>query len=131
MADKSSEDIDNVPSFLTGDYPYKERNLSSFPEWWQENIVKFREYGMPVYKPPVFQDGVIAPEQIAALEERFGIKIRMRNFDPQRVDEWEITIDDETVTTIERHRHPEGFPMLAMTADEFVKTIEQARSSPD
>jgi len=118
----------NLPAGYDEDDPYEEIDIDELPEWWQQNVREFREYGLRPYRPPRFNDGELTPEVRSLLEEEFGIETRFRVVDPQERSEWEFWADDSLVATVERYRDGEGYTVYDIDSDRFERLVRNAVS---
>lgn len=103
--------------------PYASDDLSSLPAWWRENVEQFRSYEMRPYRPPRFADGEIATTRIQELEERVGVEIRFRVIDPQAGNEWELLVDGETITRVDRRRDGDGYSVYGIESAAFERVV--------
>ena len=104
--------------------PYEDVDISSLPEWWQEAIEEFEEYGLRPYRPPRFEDGVLKHEVVEELEARHGIDITFIAYDSRFGDDWEVHVGEESIGDIGRRRSPEGYTVFEADSEEFVDFVE-------
>lgn len=115
----------NLPPGYDEEDPYEDVDLDQYPDWWRENIQEFSAYGMRPYRPPRFSDGEFTPEIINSLEEQLEITIWIRSIDPQKGGSWQIWVNEEPVTSINRTREPEGFSKYHIDSEEFETIIRE------
>jgi hypothetical protein len=101
------------------DPPGDDQDLDAYPSWWRRNVEEFREYDLPPYRPPRFDDGELLPPVVSALEDDLGASIKLRVVDPQAGNRWEVVVDGEPVAAVDRERHPEGYSVVHVTAEAF------------
>lgn len=106
--------------------PYEEIDLDTLPEWWQRAVEEFEAHDLRPYRPPRFDDGTLAHEAIAALEDKFEINIRLGSVDTDYRERWAVRIDGEPVGTIGRHRSSEGYTVYEIERTEFESLIQDA-----
>lgn len=126
MTDSTPPRAAHHPPGYDEDNPYKEEDLSNYPEWWRQNIKEFSEHSMRPYRPPRFTDGAIEPEVTDELEEELGVSIRLRSIDPQLGNDWRVWIDGESVEVIKRSREAGGFSKYHIKSEEFRNIIRDA-----
>lgn len=106
--------------------PYEGEDLSTYPDWWRENIEKFREYGMRPYRPPRFADGELVPPLLFELQDELDVEINLRAVDPEVGKNWELSVDGDVVTEIPRSREGEGYTEYAIDSETFESTVRSA-----
>jgi hypothetical protein len=106
------------------DDPYKDESLKKYPSWWQNNIKKFRESGLPPYRPPRFSDGRYSPEVISELESEHNISIQLRCINPQSRTDWEILVDGNQAGKVGRTRKSNGYSLYKITSEKFESMVK-------
>lgn len=109
--------------------PYRDVDLSAYPDWWRKNIRTFQDFGMRPYRPPRFADGGVVPEVITRLETEFGVEIRLRAIDPRVGEDWGVYVDGRRVAEIGRERVGDGYTEYQLTAEGFEALIEDGVES--
>lgn len=103
--------------------PYEGEDLSTYPDWWRQNIYEFREHGMRPYRPPRFEDDELAPPIISDLERELGLSIQLRVTSPEQGNRWELYVDEERVCTVDHRRAGEGYSVYEITSSEFERIV--------
>jgi hypothetical protein len=111
--------------------PYEGVDLDAFPDWWRRNVEEFEAHGMRPYRPPRFADGRVTMAVITRLEERFGVRIRIRAVDPHEGGDWEVLVDGTPVETVERVRTEAGNSEYDLTAEAFERLVSDALAADD
>lgn len=115
-----------LPPGYDEDDPYEGVDLSTYPDWWRRNVEEFREHDMRPYRPPRFADGELTTERIESLEDEFDVELRFRSVNPQAGGRWELTMDGEPITTVDRRREGEGFTRYGISGEEFESIVREA-----
>jgi len=97
----------------------------SKPDWWLQNEQLREEMELPEYEPPRFSDGIYIYKIINDLEQKHDIDIMLIGRDTRYGDDWDITVDDETVGSISRHRDKKSNTVYEQQSTEFRRIIEQ------
>lgn len=116
---------DNPPGY-DEENPYEDVDIDTLPAWWRQNVEEFRKHGLRAYRPPRLEDEELAPPVVAELEAEFAVSIRMQVLDPQDGHDWEIVVDGESVATVERERHVDGYSLFRVTRDELRRVVRNA-----
>lgn len=116
----------NLAAGYDEDDPYEGEDLSTYPDWWRENIQEFRDHEMRPYRPPRFVDGEFVPPLLMDLEADLAVEIRLRTIDPAVGDNWVVTVDGETVTEVARTREGEGFTQYDVDAATIESVVRDA-----
>jgi hypothetical protein len=112
------------------DDPYEDVDVEALPEWWRENVARFRDHRMRPYRPPQFADGELLPERVTELEAELGVEIRIRKRIGEDSDEgWTVTVDGRPVAPVDRVRTEEGRSVYSVTAAEFESLVREAVDS--
>jgi hypothetical protein len=107
--------------------PYADADLSTYPEWWRENVEAFRDHDMRPYRPPQFTDGTLVPELLWRLESELCVEITLRKYISADADEsWTLVVDDRPVAEFTRVRNEEGRSVYSMTGEEFERLVVDA-----
>lgn len=106
--------------------PYEGDDLSTYPDWWRENVEQFRASDLPPYRPPRFADGTHSQPLIEDLEASLGVDIRFQVVDPQAGGQWTLLVDGEPVAPVEHQRVREGYSEYGITAAEFEELVREA-----
>lgn len=106
--------------------PYEGEDLTTYPEWWRENIEEFRRHEMRPYRPPRFADGDLVPPLLMELEAELGVELRLRAVDPEVGKNWVVTVDGEQVAEVGRTREGEGFTEYDIDAATFESRVRSA-----
>jgi hypothetical protein len=106
--------------------PYEGEDLSTYPDWWRENIEEFRSYEMRPYRPPRFSDGELVPPVLDDLQEELSVEIRLRAVDPEVGKNWELSIGGSVVAEVGRTREGEGYTEYDIDSDIFESTVRSA-----
>lgn len=104
--------------------PYRDVNVSTLPNWWQEAIEEFERHGLRPYRPPRFEDGVLKHEVIEELQADHDVEITFIVYDSRFGDKWEVHIDEESIGEIGRHRSTEGYTIFELDSEAFVEFIK-------
>lgn len=105
---------------------------SELPRWWRRAIEEFEEHGLPQYRPPRFQDGVLKHDIVTQIESEFGVTIRFVGKNATYGDAWSVEIDHTVVGVIERNRDSAGYSVFEMESEEFrrwITTLLEERAS--
>lgn len=121
----------HLPFGYDEDDPYEDEDTKTYPDWWQRNIEVFRSYGLRPYRPPQFTDGEYTPHIIRDLEEKYGIAIHLRSYNPHKGNSRELIIDGESIATIEHQREAEGYTKYNISSDEFEQLIRTSVESDE
>ena len=105
--------------------PYRHEDLSKYPKWWRKNIRFFRGAGLRPYVPPRFSDGEYTTPLIRELSSELGVEIQLRSINPHIKGKWDVVVDGQAITTIERKRVREGYSLYLITSDEFETHIRE------
>lgn len=116
----------SVPPGYDEDDPYEGEDLTTYPEWWRENIEEFRRHEMRPYRPPRFADGELVPPLLMGLEADLGVELRLRAVDPEVGKNWVVTVDGEQVVEVGRTREGEGFTEYDIDAATFESLVRDA-----
>lgn len=116
----------NVAAGYDEEDPYEGEDLSTYPEWWRENIEEFRNHEMRPYRPPRFADGELVPPLLLELQAELDVEIRLRAIDPEVGKNWLVTVDGEEVTEVARTREGEGFTEYEVVAETFESAVRDA-----
>lgn len=108
------------------DDPYEGEDLSTYPDWWRENIEEFRNYQMRPYRPPRFADGELVPPILSRLQDELGVEIRLRAINPEVGNNWELYVDGTHVADVGRTREGEGFTEYDIDAEAFEAAVRSA-----
>lgn len=108
--------------------PYEDVDIDGLPDWWQEAVEEFRQYGLRPYRPPRFQDGTLRHDVVDELEDELDADIRFVGIDTRYGDDWTVMVDGTAVGTVPRRRDQDGFTVFEMNADEFRKWFRQRTS---
>lgn len=129
MKDEPPRSADLPPGYDEED-PYTDVELAQLPAWWRRNVETFRSHGMRPYRPPRFVDGKFTPSVIGRLEAELGVDIGLRAIDPRVGDRWEVTVDEERVSTVGRRRDGNGYTLYEIDSARFEELVraEVARS---
>lgn len=111
--------------------PYEGADLSTYPDWWRENVERFREHGMRPYRPPRFADGELVPPTVARLESALGVAVGLRSTEAGPDPGWALWVDGERVAGVERRREADGHTAYGLTEDEFVAVVREAVDGDD
>lgn len=106
--------------------PYEGEDLSTYPEWWRENVEEFRRHEMRPYRPPRFADGELVPSALMRLEDELGVELRLRTVDPEVGESWALTVDGEQVAEVGRTREGEGFTEYDIDSADFESFVRAA-----
>ena len=107
--------------------PYADADLSTYPEWWRENVEAFRDHDMRPYRPPQFADGTLVPESLWRLESELCVEITLRKYISADADEsWTLLVDDRPVAEFTRVRNEEGRSVYSMTGEAFERLVADA-----
>lgn len=98
----------------------------NIPDWWRQNCQEFREHELRPYRPPQFDDGVPTPERIQTLEAEMGVEIMIRSVNPQGEGDWELLVDGDIVTSLDRFRSRAGYTQYKLTSDQFESLVRNA-----
>lgn len=115
----------SLPAGYDEDDPYGDDDLSSYPEWWRENIELFRSHGMRPYRPPRFDDGTVVPTVIERLESAFDVDISIRTVEVDGRVVWAVIVDGESVAHAERERTTEGYTRYQMDSESFERVVRE------
>ena len=116
----------NLPPGYDEEDPYEDEDVSTYPQWWQQNIELFERYGLRPYRPPQFLDGVNAQVVIDQLEQECGVEIRLQIKNPTLNQDWQLLVDGEEIAMIGRRRDGEGFSRYEIHSGEFETLIKAA-----
>jgi len=119
----------DLPPGYDDEDPYANIDIERFDPWWRENIDLFRDHNMRPYRPPQFIDGAHTPPILKRLKDEFGVSIRFRVLDPQAHNDWEIRVDGDAVTTVERYRDDGGFSVYNMESQVFEQVVRDFLTS--
>jgi hypothetical protein len=107
--------------------PYADADLSTYPEWWRENVEAFRDHNMRPYRPPQFADGTLVPESLWRLESELCVEVTLRKYISADADEsWTLLVDDRPVAEFTRVRNEEGRSVYSMTGEAFERLVADA-----
>ncbi|PSP84007.1 hypothetical protein BRC83_06325 [Halobacteriales archaeon QS_1_68_17] len=108
--------------------PYADVDVETLPDWWRENVERFRAHRMRPYRPPAFADGTVLPGRVRELESELDVEIRLqKRIGPDEQEEgWTVVVDDEPVTGVDRVRTEEGRSVYSISADEFERLVREA-----
>jgi hypothetical protein len=107
--------------------PYADADLSTYPEWWRENVEAFRDHDMRPYRPPQFADGTLVPESLWRLESELCVEVTLRKYISADADEsWTLLVDDRPVAEFTRVRNEEGRSVYSMTGEAFERLVADA-----
>lgn len=115
----------NLPPGYDEEDPYVGDNLEEYPDWWRENIELFREYGLRPYRPSQFTDGEPVPETVDKIEEKYDVIVQLCSLNVQPGDKWEIRVEGEIITTVDRYRDGDGYSVYEITSDAFKKIVSE------
>lgn len=110
------------PGYEEGD-PYEDEKLSTYPDWWRENVETFREFGLRPYKPSRFSDEVPVQRVINELEAEFETTVRLRAINPQSKEARQIWVAGEPVQDVEYVREPAGFTRYFIESSKFRRIV--------
>jgi hypothetical protein len=112
------------------DDPYEDVAIEDLPEWWRENVTRFRDHRMRPYRPPQFADGSLLPERVTRLEADLGVEIRIRKrMGPDGEGDWTVLVDGRPAADVDRVRTEEGRSVYSVTAAEFERLVREAADS--
>lgn len=120
------EPLRHRPPGMDVENPYEDVDIESLPDWWQESIRMFEEYGLRPYRPPRFADGALKHKVVHELEEEFDVTIDVRGFDVTYEDDWTVLVDGASVSTVGRRRSPNGYTVFEVSSEEFEAIITAA-----
>lgn len=126
--------LSNAPPGYDTEDPYEGEDLSTYPDWWRENIEEHREYGLRPYRPPRLSDGVLTPPLVEELEAELDVTVAFSVLDPEAGGNWALVVDGERVCPVERQRLSEGYTEYGLSAAELearVRAAVDGRGSPD
>jgi len=126
MTDRGPPRDASLPPGYDEEDPYEGEDLSTYPDWWRENVEEFRDHGMRPYRPPRFLDGALVPAVIESLETDLSVTIRLRALDPQDSGGWKLEVDGERVGTVKRRRTGDGYSLYELSSDEFESLVREA-----
>jgi hypothetical protein len=106
--------------------PYAEVDLSTYPDWWRENVETFAAAGLRPYRPSRLADDTLTHDLIDRLERQFDADIRLRAVDPQSDGDWALWVDGEPVRRVEHVREPEGFTRYLIDPDQIREAVAGA-----
>lgn len=86
-----------LPAGYDEEDPYAEINIDELPNWWRKNIEEFRRHDLRPYRPPRFTDDVLVPPVVQNIEHYLGKSVHIRAINPQKKNEWKITISGEII----------------------------------
>lgn len=115
-----------LPAGFDEENPYEGEDLSTYPEWWRENIEEFRRHEMRPYRPPRFSDGELVPPTLMALEADLDVEVRLRAVNPEVGKNWEVTVDGVHVAEVGRTREGEGFTEYEIDKETFESMVRSA-----
>lgn len=115
-----------LPAGYDEEDPYADEDLDEYPEWWRRNIEEFRRYGLRPYRPPQFADGELVPPVIERLEAETGRAIHLRTLRPDEPGTWEVLLERDRVTTLDRYRHSDGYTVYEIEAAAFERLVRAA-----
>lgn len=102
------------------------KSNDSKPDWWVENERLREDMDLPEYEPPQFSDGIYIHEIINNLERKHDIDIMLIGRNTRYGDDWDITVDGETVGHINRHRNKKSNTVYEQSSTKFCRIIEQS-----
>jgi hypothetical protein len=97
--------------------------MTKKPVWWSECEQLKESLGIPDYEPPRFEDGTYTYNIMLELEDRYNCTIQFRGINTEYLDAWEVYVEGEPVISIGRHRDKKGNTVFEMSADNFIKEI--------
>lgn len=106
--------------------PYENVDIDTLPGWWQRAIREFEAHDLRSYRPPRFEDEILAHKVITSLEREFGVEIGFGSVNTDYRKRWTVRIDEEPVGTIGRHRSSEGYTVYELEHAEFESLIRDA-----
>lgn len=106
--------------------PYSDIEISTLPDWWADAVKEFEAHDLRAYRPPRFDDGTLKRSVVKKLETKHGVSIRFVGQNTSYRDDWEVQIDGEKITTIGRHRSPDGYTVFEIGPEEFVEQVTEA-----
>lgn len=106
--------------------PYEGEDISTYPDWWRENVELFRKHDLPHYRPPRFTDGEYTTPWVKVLQEELDVDIRFQCIDPQSDGTWTLVVDGESAATVDRSRAREGYTEYGITSGEFKRLVCEA-----
>jgi hypothetical protein len=116
-----------LPAGHDEDDPYDDDDdLSSYPDWWQENAELFRSHEMRPYRPSRFEGGAIVAQVLDNLEDELGVSIFLRRTGRESRGVWTVAVDGEPVARLERERTEQAFTRYRMNADTFKRLVRDA-----
>lgn len=129
--ERSIEELRSRAPGADPENPYEDVDIEALPEWWRRAIEEFEAHDLRPYRPPRFEDGSLAHEAIAALEEEFGIDIGFGSVDTDYREEWTVRIDDEPIGIVGRHRSYEGYTVYELERARFESLVRDAIEERD
>lgn len=118
-------DHDELNNWLNKENPYDNIDTNTLPEWWVDSVDEFQYFDLQPYKPPLFEDDRIVPLVVGQLEEVYDIKIKIMGVNVSHGDNWEVYVDGNAVTTIDRYRTTEGFTRYRISSERFRGAVER------
>jgi hypothetical protein len=118
----------SLPPGYDDEDPYEGEDLSTYPDWWRQNIELFEEYELRPYRPPRFTDGAYTPAVIEDLKADLGVEIRLRARNPEYGGQWEVAVGERTIGSIDRRRDGDGFTVYDLSSEAFRRMVRDAVS---
>lgn len=103
--------------------PYADIDVSTLPGWWRRAIREFEEHDLRPYRPPRFENDTPVHEVVRDLEREFEVELGFVCLDDGYRDRWTIRIDGEPVSTVGRHRSPDGYTLYEIRDTEFESLV--------
>lgn len=116
----------SLPAGYDDEDPYAGEDLSTYPDWWRENVEEFRAHGMRPYRPPRLADGELSPPLLADLRAEFGVEVRFRAHNPQSGGTWWLVVDGEAVREVDHRRHGDGYTVYGLTSEAVRAAVRAA-----
>jgi hypothetical protein len=105
---------------LSGSVVTDMKDVSTKPDWWNENQRIRDQYSLPEYQPPRFSDGTYVYEVISKLENDYNCEIQFIGIDTKYAEDWEVRIDGEYVMELPRRIDDNGNMIYEIQPDEFI-----------
>jgi hypothetical protein len=131
VTDDSPPRAASLPAGYDDEDPYEGEDLSTYPDWWRENVEEFRVHGMRPYRPPRLADGALSPPVVDDLGTEFGVDVRFRAKNPQSGGRWTLVVDGEDVRAVEHRRHGDGYTVYDLTEDELREAVRDAAGTAE
>lgn len=96
------------------------------PDWWLDNERLRERMDLSPYQPPRFLDDVYIHEVVDRLERNHGIEILLLGRNTRYGDDWEVTVDGDSVASIGQHRDKNSNTVYEMESEEFREVVEES-----